>query len=181
MEDVELPDYLHDLDADEMIKWLSFGQDYSCSQFDKTQAPIRASSKKQAMLLVSKFLEQVEFRDDMDKHVWDFVVGNLSNFANGGSIFEVGKGQVPLEFEDMRWRSWAMRVTWEAGAKQVEIAELLGVSIRLVSSSIKFTKGREICDEPIWNKMIELAGEYFERQDYRSVLLNIDSYRELKR
>ncbi|WP_274025142.1 hypothetical protein [Vibrio parahaemolyticus] len=180
MEDVELPNYLYELETDEMIEWLSSGLEFSCSQNDKHFAPSKASSKKQAMLLVAKFLEQIEFRDGMDKHVWDFVIGNLSSFANGGPLFEVGKGQLPLEFEDMRWRSWAMRVTWEAGARQAEISELLGVSERLVSSSIKFTKGREACDEPIWNKMIELTEEQFERQDYRNVLSNIDRYRELK-
>ncbi|WP_407552898.1 hypothetical protein [Vibrio parahaemolyticus] len=181
-EDVELPNYLYELETDEMIEWLS--QEETSNHVEELEAGYQPSTQNEARALLTHYIQRVGSGDKLDPRVESFTLNVLKRLSVGLKPWEVGKGEKTISFSDERWRGTVIKVLVDLGATQIVVSKLLGVSERSISSWLSYGRKHAGRDLPIYNFILELldshCSEAVALRNYKIICSSITNHREVE-
>lgn len=184
-EDIELPEFLYDLETDEMVEWLSEGTREGHSKYFKAKVENhRPESKEDAHNLILHYIERRREGEEPDARVSEYVLSVLERLTNEKAPLAIGKGEKPISFSQERWRSTVVKVLIDLGATQSLISSMLIVSERTVNSWYSYAKRYASRDSTIYWHIMSYLNKYcvegLMNQDYRLICSSITSLREIE-
>lgn len=177
MEDKKIPRHIYEMETDEMVDWLS---DSTETSEHSTERSYVVSSKSERNALLQHCILRLKDGEPIDTRVKDYLIENLELVMNEKPAFCVPRGREPIEYVDMRWRACVVRFVNELGASQREIAEIIGISERLISEWVRFARTevyayrdtKDFCEE-----LVASAG--ISKTSYRDIILALSDHKAL--
>lgn len=175
-EDVELPDFLYELDSDEMVEWLS---EISKPQNKYSFEFERPHNKSTRDAIIDHFIVRLLSNERIEPLAMNYVVGNLKLLLDGKPAFLLKQGREKVDDIDHRWRVCVARYIYVHGATQSQIAEIIGISERQVNEWLRYAKV-EIRSYSHTEEFIRsLVGKPHSFKEYRESIIKLNDHRRI--
>ncbi|CCN50201.1 hypothetical protein MADA3029_390002 [Vibrio nigripulchritudo MADA3029] len=180
METEDIPQELNESDMDAMVEFFSLELEEVQKEIVEIIPFENVSSKHDRDAILERCIEALLHKEELDQVSLSYLINNLRLLIEGSRAFKLPRGRAPLSYVDQRWRACVVKYVSELGATQAELAEILGVSERLIQQWMSFAK-TEVRSYTVTKEYIEtLLEDAGSSYDHKGIIRALSDYRRIE-